>query len=324
MLPRFFVGGDRMKILCTYNYGLEEFLRWEQLGFEVQYIPEHEIDEATPLANVDILICYSPFKHMAIQNLKGIKYILLSSIGFDQVPKELLNDPNIQITNNHGGYSPPIGEWIVMMLLMGFKKANRLIAYHQNRKWGLETDLLELIDKRILFIGTGTLAQHAAKRLQGFDCEIIGVNTLGKPLPNFKRCVPWTNLKDEIEMADAVVCCLPLTQKTYRLIDEDMLCAMRASSIFINVSRGAVLDEEALIRHLSEGKFRFVALDVFETEPLTAEHALWKFPQVLVTSHQSWVSERRNMRRLETIRYNLESIALGRALKHTVDRERGY
>ena len=169
-----------------------------------------------------------------------------------------------------------------------------------------------------------TLAQQAAKRLQGFDCHIIGINTGGTMAPYFHECWRLDSLLKYSENADAVVCCLPLTEKTFHLLDAEFFKAVNPKSIFINISRGAVIDEPQLVQYLQGGGFRFVALDVFETEPLSIDSPLWQLPQVLISSHQSWVSEKRNTRRLETIWENLNRIAAQGTLMHVVHKERGY
>lgn len=315
-----------LEILCTYDYGQEEFDLWASYGFTVRYVPERLVGPDTPLDTVDILICYNPFQTLPVTALKRLKYLLLSSIGFDQVPAAILEIDRITITNNHGGYSPPIGEWIVMRLLMGFKQASRQVLQSRNKLWRLHTDLLELTEKKIVFLGTGTLAQEAVKRLQGFDCHIEGVNTKGHPVPGFSHCYPLTALHTAVTGADAVVCCLPLTNETKGLLDADFFKTLKRDSIFINISRGAVVDEAALLDYLQGGGLRFCALDVFVEEPLPEVHPLWALPQVLVSAHQSWVSELRNTRRLETIRHNLRCIAAGdlENIHHRIDKKRGY
>lgn len=313
-----------MKLLCTYDYGESVFKTWETLGYSVTYIPEQALHEGVELESYEVLICYSPFKQMAIERLKNLRYIILSSIGFDQVPDLLMQRPEVTIINNQGGYSPPMGEWIVMMLLMGFKRALRLVQYDNQRQWKLETDLLEMTNKNIVFLGTGTIAQEAAKRLQGFECNIIGINTSGNQVAHFTRCYSWEDLNPQLAQADALVCCLPLTDKTHHLLSRDFFNVLKDTCIFINISRGAVIDDLALQSALGEGRFSFVALDVFEEEPLCTSSPYWQFEQVLVTSHQSWVSEMRNLRRLEGIQAHLESIISGKPLKHIVNKERGY
>lgn len=313
-----------MNILCTYNYGREVFSNWEQMGYTVTYVAEDKIDDSVAFETIEILICYNPFKNMPLHRTENLRYIILSSIGFDQVPSDLMNREEITVINNHGGYSVPIGEWIVMMLLIGFKRGLRLMAYAQKHLWKLETDLLEMTGKKIVFLGTGTLAIEAVKRLRGFDAVLIGINTDGRWVDGFECCYPIDQLKTHVKDAAAVVCCLPLTPKTRGLIDKSVFTRMPKGSIFINVSRGSVVNEEDLMAVQTDEHFAFVSLDVFDKEPLAPDHSLWSMPNALQTSHQSWVSERRSLRRLSTIQAALQGIISNRPIPFKIDKRRGY
>lgn len=149
----------------------------KDLGYEPVYISEKEISYSDEISDVDILVCYDPFDKLDISKLKQLKWIQLSSIGIDQVPKDKVKKQGIIVVNNKSGYSIPMGEWIVMKMLELLKNSKSFFNAQSEKRWQMDNSLLELYNKTVCFIGTGSIASEAAKRLQGFGVNIFGINT---------------------------------------------------------------------------------------------------------------------------------------------------
>lgn len=313
-----------IKALFTYDYGDEKMQQVRALGYDVVVMPEKNLSFSSALSSVEVLVCYSPFSTLDIRQMTNLRWIQLSSIGVDQVPIEAAETAGLTVTNNRGGYSVPIGEWIVLKILEIYKKSKFFYGNQLNRTWSLTTDVLELYEKRIGFIGTGTIAQEAAKRLKGFDVELTGFNTSGKTVVPFDQCLPVDMLEQWIHRLDVLVLAVPGTQRTEKLLGRRFLKRMKDSAVIVNISRGSVIDEAALLEQLHAGRFLGVALDVFESEPLSPDHPFWKFDRVYVTPHNCWVSEQRNNRRFEMIYANLKRYAEGNSLENVVNLRRGY
>lgn len=322
-----------MEVLLTYDYGLDAIEKMKNLGYEVILVDEKEIKKGVlqdgllngkDLRGIEILICYDPFDGLDISWFPSLKWIQLSSIGFDQVPEQVRVSGAIEVTNNHGGYSKPIGEWVVMNLLEIYKNRKETWQNQVDKRWRLNSHVCELVGRRIGFLGTGTLAQESAKRLAGFEIEAIGFNTKGRQTYPFDQCHPMDNLDEWLPELDALVVTLPDTKSTAKLLDDQRLRLMKRDSVLVNVSRGAIIDESALIGCLADGWFKGVALDVFEKEPLDPDSPLWGYERVYLSAHNSWYSERRNSRRLTLILDNLERFRDGEPLLNTVDLIRGY
>ena len=313
-----------MKVLFTYNYKEEAFERVKALGYEVDYWHEKDMAHYPWKKDVDILICYNPFDVIDLKDFTNLKYILLSSIGFDQLPLDCVKEMGITVSNNQGGYSIPMGEWIVMRMLELSKHTSTMYENQKNKKWSMDTSIEEIYDKRVLFFGTGTIAKEAAKRLQCFDMTVVGLNTDGKSVEFFNECYPMTQALSELNKSDFNVVALPLTQKTRGLVDSSYFEAMKDNSYFINVARGEIIDEIALTKALIKKDIRGAALDVFHEEPLKENNPLWQIPSLLISCHNSWVSEKRNERRFETIYDNLQRIMLNKAMVNVINLERGY
>ncbi|MGB3368075.1 MAG: phosphoglycerate dehydrogenase [Acidaminobacteraceae bacterium] len=313
-----------MKILLTYDYGDENRKLIENLGYEVLYIHESEILNNDLTNDCNILICYNPFGKLDISKMPKLKLIVLSSIGFDQLPFEKLEDRNILVTNNQGGYSIPMGEWIVMNILEIFKKSKKRYNMQNAKKWKIDTSILEIYNKKILFLGTGTIAKEGAKRLVGFSSEIYGANRSGKTSEYFDKVYKLIDIYDHLDEFDIVISTLPHTHETEHAINAEFLKNMKYKSALINVSRGKIIDELALINCLSNDKLLGVALDVFNEEPLSETSPLWDYENVYISSHNSWISEMRNERRFNYIINNLRLLKEGKKLKNEVNIKRGY
>lgn len=311
-----------MKVLFTYDYGKEKMNKIQELGYEVIYQDERNISNNIENEDIDVLACYNPFGNLDISKMKNLKLIQLSSIGIDQVPTKCVENSDVVLCNNKGGYSIPIGEWIVMNILQIYKNTTKLYNNQKNKKWKVDTSILEVYGKSIGFIGTGTLALEGAKRLQGFETKIYGVNTNGRDTKYFDKCFPMEKLDEVLKMCDVIVITIPSTETTKYLINDEKLKLMKDGSVLINVARGNILNETDIINNIS--KFRGVALDVFEEEPLSQDSPLWDFDNVIITPHNCWISEYRNERRFNLIYENLRRYINNEELINVVNLNKGY
>ncbi|MFA5524901.1 MAG: phosphoglycerate dehydrogenase [Tissierellales bacterium] len=313
-----------MKVLMTFDFGTENMNKVRELGYEVILQSEKELCFSEELADTDVIVCYNPFKTLDISKLSRLKLIQLSSVGIDQVPIEVLREKNITLTNNKGGYSVPIGEWIVLKLLEMLKNSKSFYQKQFEKRWKVDTSLLELYGKTIGFIGTGSIATKAAKRLKGFEVNILGVNTSGTDTEYFDKCYSIDNINDMIRSCDAIVVSIPYTEKTHHLINHEVFQEMKDGVYVVNIARGSIIDEKVMIENLNNGKLKGAALDVFEREPMDADNPLWENENVIVTPHNSWMSEMGNVRRFNIIYENLKRYKLGEKLLNVVDFNKGY
>lgn len=311
-----------MKVLFTANYGDEKFQKIRDLGYKVIYYPEKNIQNNEDINSADILVTYNPFSSLDISKMVDLKYIQTTSIGIDQVPKSEVLRRNIILANNKGGYSIPMGEWIVMYILEIYKNSVKLYNQQKNKEWKMDFSVTEVYGKKIGFLGTGTIALEAAKRLKAFGVEIWGVNTTGDIKEYFDKCFSTDNMDDVFKNCDVVISTIPSTKQTIGIINKEKFKIMKEGSIFINVGRGNIVNEKDLIENIH--KFRGVALDVFETEPLSSESKLWDFENVIITPHNSWISNMNKERTFNTIYNNLKNYIEGRELNNIVDIKKGY
>lgn len=313
-----------MKALFTYNYGDEKLEKLKKLGLDIIVKSEKDLYYTDELKDVEILACYNPFKTLDIERMKNLKLILLTSTGIDQVPLDIVKKNNIILCNNKYGYNVPIGEWIVLKILEMLKESKKIYSNQEKNKWKINMDILELTDKNVTFIGTGNIATEAAKRLEAFECNIWGINTTGHNANYFKHCFSMKESHKILSKSDIVVVTIPYTKDTYKLVNKDMIDNMKDGVYFINISRGDIVDEKELIKALKNKKIKMAALDVFEEEPLSDDNEMWKLENVLISSHNSWVSEMRNVRRFSNIYQNISNYISGEEVITKLDLNKGY
>lgn len=315
-------------VLFTYGFEdgklKERIKELEELGYSVYYEDESNFEYKDYMKDIEVLVTHNVFKKVDIDQFPKLKWIQLTSMGFEQLAKEKILEREIIVTNNKNGYSIPMGEWVVLNILELMK--NRKVAYKNQecKKWFMDFSVEEAYEKTIAFIGTGDISRESVKRLKGFDMNIIGINTDGRDIDGFNECFSLDKIDQVLEIADLVVIALPNTEKTYHLFDENKLKLMKNDSYLINVSRGAIIDEKALIDHLSRGKFKGLALDVFEKEPLSKTSSLWDINRVVITSHNSWISENIGPRRWQMFYENFKRYIKDQELLNQVRVKRGY
>ncbi|MDO4792772.1 MAG: phosphoglycerate dehydrogenase [Filifactor alocis] len=313
-----------MKALFSVDYGKEKFDKLRELGYEIQVINEGTIKEEDFPYDVDAYVCFDPFHKIDMDKFENLKLLQLTSIGFDFVPKDKIREKKIILTNNKGGYSIPMGEFIVFNLLQFAKNNRKLMKQQEEKRWKQDFTLTELYGKSVVFLGTGTISTEGAKRLQGFGMKVIGMNTKGTPQEYFDEVYPLDRYAEIFPKADYLICVLPLTDSTRYFLDKEKLSLLPAHANFINVSRGPLVKETDLVEVLQEGRIAGAALDVFEVEPLPEDSPLWEMEQVYLYPHTTWISEAMNDRRFELIYENLRRLKDGQELKNVVNLERGY
>jgi D-2-hydroxyacid dehydrogenase (NADP+) len=223
-------------------------------------------------------------------------------------------------TNSAGIHGPPMAETVLGMLLYFFRGLDLALAAQRQARWGsrafyeADAPIRELGESTVGIIGFGGVGQAIGSRI-----EALG----GRVLPLRRGDGPGV-LDDILSTADAVVLTLPETEETRGLLGAERLELLRPGAVFINVARGAVVDEGALIRLLEAGRIRGAGLDVFAHEPLPSDSPLWGLPNVLLTPHVSAVTRSYWERELKLIVENLGRLSRGETLINQVSAERGY
>ena len=254
---------------------------------------ESGIDEES--ARAEIWVAWGPslakLRESDFQKFRNLKWLHVLNAGVEMLPFERLAEKNLLVTNSRGIHVTQISEQILGMMIC----FSRGLHYHfRNKleaKWENRYSYDELYGKTLCIIGAGNIGRELARRAKAFDMEIVGIRSNAAEKPeHFDAVAGIDRLREMLGKSDYVVNLLPLTPATRRLIGENEFAAMKPSAVFLNFSRGDVVDEQALIRALKNGKIRGAGLDVFQTEPLPPDSELWNMENVLITPHSSGFS----------------------------------
>ncbi len=289
-----------MNILITgaWNHASKYLDIIEQQGHSVIFM-QHEKNELPCSYDwAEGIICNGLFLTHPIEKFKNLKYIQITSAGFDRVPMEYIKEKKIEIHNARGVYSIPMAEFAVYAILQLYKKAAFFYEKQKKHRWEKHRGLLELCGKEVCIVGCGNVGTECAKRFQAFDCRVVGVDLFPREDRYYSDMVRLELLDTILPETDILVLTLPLTEETRHLIDSRRLSLLKNEAILVNIARGAVIDTSALITALD--RLGGAVLDVLEEEPLDRSSPLWDMENVIITPHNSFVGEG-NGRRLDTL-----------------------
>lgn len=289
----------------------------------------HTRDRAQIETHLDeIEIAAGGFPHDLLPKARNLRWLQQWGAGADWLLRypEAVELPFI-LTNVSGIHAIPISEHIFAFLLAfarDFPHAWRGQMRHEWRSYDVQ-EVFELAGQTMLLVGVGAIGQRTAQLAQAFGMHVIGIRrdptkaALGVDEMHGPETLPSL-----LPRADAVVLTAPLTAETYHMIGEAQLRAMKPTAILVNIGRGGLVDEAALIRALQEGWIRGAGLDVFETEPLPPDSPLWEMENVIITGHYSGKTPYYDRRAMAIFLDNLERYVQGRPLRNVVDKRRGY
>ena len=296
-----------MKLLVTGAWhGAKENLDvLRAMGHEIAFLQQEK--EALPCAGdwVEGVICNGLFLHHPLSHFPNLRYIQLTSAGFDRVPMDEIRARGIEIHNARGVYSVPMAEHAVWGVLSLYHQAPFFFKNQAESRWEKHRGLRELAGNTVCILGTGSVGTECAKRFRAFGCRIIGVNRTVRESPAFDAVLPMDALADALAQADVVVLTLPLNAATCGLMNAERLAWMKPGAVLVNIARGAIVEEHALIEALQK-RLGGAVLDVFDPEPLAPESPLWSQENVIVTPHNSFVSDGNAKRLRDLIFVNLK------------------
>lgn len=248
------------------------------------------------------------FLYHEISQFKNLKYIQLTSVGFDRVPMDYIKSHGITIFNAKGVYSIPMAEFALAEVLSVYKKIQIFDENQKGHRWEKQRCLLELYGKSICIIGCGSVGTECAKRFSAFGCEVYGVDLFPYKSEWYNEIESLTVLDNFLPKMDVVILTLPLSKETEGLINGQRLEKMKEGAVLLNISRGKIIDEKALVKN---GKhLGAIILDVFEEEPLHENNSLWEAKNVIITPHNSFVGENNSARLNQIIFENLKGVEL--------------
>ena len=234
-----------------------------------------------------------------------------------------LRSGRVTLTNNSGSYDVQIAEHVMALVLAAAKRLGRYRDQQARQEWK-EHQQDELRGATMVVYGIGSIGAEAARMAAAFGMKVIGVRRSGGAVPGASRIVPPDRLADAAAEADYLVVAAPLTPDTRGAISRDVIARMKKTAWIINIARGAIVDEEALVDALRDGRLGGAGLDAFTVEPLPKDHPLWSLENVIVTPHSSNSSPRLRERTFALFAENLKRFKADQPLLNVVDLEAGY
>ena len=276
------------------------------------------------LKDADIMVGFMPPKNL-LQRAPHVKWIQAMSAGVDGLIGSEVWQSDIIITGVSGIHAVPISEYVLMTMLMFAKQSPKAYRQQLKREWKRYTPSL-IKARTVGIIGLGHIGREIARLAKAFGMNVLAVDELRgtKPARNVDEMIAQGNFIELFKESDFVVSSVPLTPATHNLIGEKQLKAMKKSAYLINVSRGGIVDEDALIKALEEKWIAGAGLDVTVREPLPPDSPLWGFENVIITPHSSGGQEDYIRLGVALFCENLKRYIAGKKLINLINRKRGY
>ncbi len=300
-----------MKLLITgaWNCTSQQLNQIKAMGHNVVFMQNEKDELPCQYDEVEGVICNGLFLYHSIEKFSSLKYIQLTSAGFDRVPMDYVQAHGINIYNARGVYGIPMAEFAVSGVLQLYKQLKFFYKNQENKIWEKHRGVLELYGKTVCIVGCGNVGTECAKRFRAFGCEVLGVDLYPRQDVAYEKIYSLNDLDNCLSKADVVILTLPLTNETKHIINDTRLDKMKNESVIINIARGQVVDEQALLKAL-DGKLLGAVIDVFEEEPLSTESLLWEKENVIITPHNSFVGDGNKERLFKVIFENIIKVGI--------------
>jgi phosphoglycerate dehydrogenase-like enzyme len=256
-----------------------------------------------------------------------LRWIQSFSTGMDKfLFPEIIERDEVAISNVAGLYASQGGEHAWALLLALTRQIPLAVKNMEKRAWS-SGSVVEIAGMTLGIVGMGGFGIEMSKRSQGYDMTVIAIDPVRTEKPAFVhelRPTSKENLHDLLRRSDVVMMACPLTKETYHLISTEDLAMMKPSAYLINVTRGGIIDEAALVEALNAGQIAGAALDVTEKEPLATDSPLWDAPNLILTPHRAGASQHRPRKIFEFFMQNLNRYISGEKPVNIVDKRKGY
>lgn len=256
----------------------------------------------------------------------SLRWVHTPSAGVEHLLIPLVFERDLTLTNSAGVHAIPIAEFVMAVLLSRVKSLHEYRAAQEEQRWAHGIATHELYGATMLILGMGGIGQTLAERATAFGMRVWGSRrrSSAAPTPYAERIVTGDAWRALLPDADYVVVAAPLTVETRGMVDAAVLAAMKPSAYLINIARGGLVDETALLNALRAGQISGAALDTFEQEPLPADSPFWSLPNVVVTPHATASSPRMHERQVALFLRNLHHALHNEPLVNVVDKSIGY
>lgn len=282
---------------------------------------------AATLPGADVLFLWDFFSEALRAHWSAVdtlRWVHVAAAGVDRLRFEAIMASDVVVTNSSGVFDRPIAEFVLAAILAHDKQLLRSRDLQHQRIWH-HRELTRTTGRTALVVGTGGIGRETARLLRAVGLRVRGVGRVARgDDPDFGEIVASDDLPAAVGWADHVVLAAPLTETTRGLVDATVLAAMRPSAHLVNIGRGELVDENALVSALQQHRLAAATLDVFATEPLPPEHVLWGMPNVAISAHMCGDVDGWRDDLAAVFEANLRRFVADEPLLHRVDLDKGY
>jgi len=305
---------SRLLILLTLPKDVRDYYasrlgeRFPELGIDVV---DHYSKAPPFMAAADVLLTFGPMmKDEVLRDAPRLKWVQALGTGVDGVIDQPSLRPDVVITNIRGIHGAPVSEAALMAMLALSRGFADSVRHQDRRSWTRWPPKL-LDGKTVGIFGIGLIAEALAPKCKALGMTVLGFTSTKRDLPGFDRMLSRSELKKIAGELDYLVLLVPYSEDTRNVIDASIFSAMKPTGYLVNLARGGIVDEDALMRALDSGRIAGAALDVFQEEPLPADHPLWSAKNVIITPHLGGFCDVYAERALPTIEHNMACFLRG-------------
>jgi phosphoglycerate dehydrogenase-like enzyme len=308
------------------RYTPAEIQQIESQGKDVKITVAAGLDElSTLLPEADVV--FGAINADMLAKAKNLRWLQATEAGMERLLFPELIKSHVVVTNMARMFAPAISETAIAMLLSLTRGLNKYyIPQFEKRTWRPERNLVEVDGLTMGVVGLGGLGSSTAMRAHyGFNMRILATDAKPMVKPVFVdtlREPAW--LMTMVPQVDILVSAAPLTKETQGMFNEQVFRAMKKTAYFINVSRGPLVEEQALVQALKQGWIAGAGLDVANPEPLPSSHPFWDCPNLVITCHTAGYAPQRQIRLVGLLAENVRRYTSGLPLMNVVDKQRGY
>jgi D-2-hydroxyacid dehydrogenase (NADP+) len=254
-------------------------------GVSVNLVDHHtKVDPH--IGSADVLVTFGPMmSDHVLAKANNLKWIQALGTGIDGIVDQPSLRRGVLVTNMHGFHGAPVSEAALMSMLALSRDLPRSLRSQRERKW-VRFPASLLRGKTVGIFGVGAIALELAPRCKAMGMTVVGISSAKRPVAGFDRMCGRDELLAAVRDLDYLVLLTPYTPETHHIVNAAVFAEMKAGSYLVNLARGGVVDESALIQALEQGKLAGAALDVFAKEPLSDDHRFWGMENVIITTHQ--------------------------------------
>lgn len=265
------------------------------------------------LAEAEVIMAVDhPFNDARLTKAVKLRWVQIMTTGTDAIERSRALRKEVVVTNMRGVQGPQMAEMAFLYMLNLARRFPQMLDNQRSHLWQ-RWDQVRLAGKTALIVGTGAVAAELAPRCRAFGMTVLGVSRTPRELPCFDRVAGYAELKELAAQADFLILIAPYSKITHHLVNAGLLAAMKPGAFVLNLARGGLCDEAALVDALKAKRIAGAGLDVFSAEPLPADHPLWTLDNVIITPHVGGSSDDNPAQQWRIIETNMRCFLENRA-----------